>query len=82
MKLFFDHSGPLVTYDHGILQIEDLNPSNKITWRVSRVEMWRLGWRCIVASLRRSRDPFSAEYAGCGSLSDGKVSGKGLFPNN
>jgi hypothetical protein len=79
MKLFSDPTGPLVTFLDGILQIEDLNPSNKITWRMSRREMRRLGWRCIVASFSRIRDPFKEPppSGGFGGLSGG-TSGLGV----
>ena len=56
MTLFWHPSGPLMEYDYGILNIEDLNPEMKTSWRMSRWEMLTLGWRCFVAaiSLRRS----------------------------
>jgi hypothetical protein len=52
MILFWDPSGPLMKYDGGALLIEDLNPEIKTQWRMSRSEMFKLGWRCIVAALR------------------------------
>ena len=51
MILFSDPTGPLVYYTGHILAIEDLNPETKIRWRMSRWEMLRLGWRCIVATV-------------------------------
>jgi len=53
MTLFWHSTGPLIKYADGILYIEDLNPEVKTRWRMSRLEMLRLGWRCIHASLRR-----------------------------
>jgi hypothetical protein len=52
MTIFWDPAGPLVKYDHGILAIEDLNPEAKLRWRMSRMEMLRLGWRCVIAAVR------------------------------
>lgn len=53
MTIFHDPTGPLVEYDNGYLRISDLNPESHTKWRMSRAEMVRFGWRCIVASLRR-----------------------------
>lgn len=53
MTLFWNQSGPLMKYAEGTLHIEDLNPEMQTRWRMSRGEMFRLGWRCIVASLRQ-----------------------------
>jgi len=52
MTLFFDPCGPMVKYDHGVLLIEDLNPDAKLRWRMSKVELLRFGWRCIIAAVR------------------------------
>ena len=49
-------SRPHVLYDYvadRTLYIEDLNPEVAVKWRVSRGRMFKLGWRCIVASIRR-----------------------------
>ena len=54
MTLYWNHVGQLVRYESGLLKIEDLNPDVKTQWRMSRMEMLRLGWRCIVAGLQRS----------------------------
>lgn len=53
MTLFWHPTGPLLRYADGMLEIEDLNPHMQTQWRMSRVEMVRLGWRCIVAAMRR-----------------------------
>ena len=50
MTLFWHPTGPLMKYADGVLYIEDLNPEMKTRWRMSRMEMFRLGWRCIVAA--------------------------------
>ena len=55
MTLFWDATGPLMRYAHGILRIEDLNPQNEMTWRMSRFEMLSLGLRCILAALSPRR---------------------------
>lgn len=52
MTLFMHPTGPLLQYADGTLHIADLNPEIKTQWRMSRMEMLRLGWRCILASLR------------------------------
>jgi hypothetical protein len=49
--LFWHPAGPLVKYGDGILYIEDLNPQIETRWRMSRAEMFRLGWRFILAAL-------------------------------
>jgi hypothetical protein len=58
MTLFWNPTGPLMRYDaDGVLHIEDLNPDFKTKWRMSRMEMLALGWRCIMAGLgRRTHD--------------------------
>jgi hypothetical protein len=50
MLLFFDQSGPLMRYQDGVLDIEDLNPEQIIRWQMSRLEMIRLGWWCLIAA--------------------------------
>jgi hypothetical protein len=50
MMLFLDKTGPLLQYNDGTLMISDLNPEMQVNWRISRIEMWRLGWRCIMAA--------------------------------
>ena len=52
MTLFFDHAGPLLRYENGVLRISDLNPEMETRWRMTRSEMLRLSWRCLLASLR------------------------------
>jgi hypothetical protein len=53
MTLFWHPTGPLMKYENGFLLIEDLNPELKTKWRMSRSEMFRLAWKCFVASARR-----------------------------
>lgn len=50
--LFWHPTGPLIAYSKGILHIEDLNPQLSTKWRMSRAELFKLGWHCIRASLR------------------------------
>jgi hypothetical protein len=52
ITLFWHQSGPLMKYDGCTLLIEDLNPESRTRWSMSRSEMLKLGWRCIVAALR------------------------------
>lgn len=51
--IFFDQAGPFVQYVGGMLVVEDLNPQVMTKWRMSRWEMARMGWRCLVAAVRR-----------------------------
>jgi len=53
MTLYFDHTGPMLRYADGTLTISDLNPHTETQWRMSRLEMLKLSWRCLLASLRR-----------------------------
>jgi hypothetical protein len=50
MTLFWHKTGPLLKYEDGTLHIEDLNPQIKTQWRMSRGEIFKLGWRCILAA--------------------------------
>jgi hypothetical protein len=40
----------MLMYLGGFLEIADLNPEVKAHWRMSRMDMLKLGWRCIVAA--------------------------------
>lgn len=51
--LFWDATGPLVAYGDGMLLVANLNPQVETKWRMTRGEMLRLGWRCIVAAVSR-----------------------------
>lgn len=51
--LFWHPSGPLVNYVGDTLRISNLNPEKHIQWRMSRIEMLRLGWRCILTAVLR-----------------------------
>jgi hypothetical protein len=53
MTLFFDSTGPLITYQLGVMHIKDLNPEAHMTWRMSRMEMMRFGFCCLLAAIRR-----------------------------
>lgn len=54
MTLFWDPTGPLMRYAKGVLRIEDLNPELSTNWRMSRLEMFTLGVRAIIAALSRA----------------------------
>jgi hypothetical protein len=49
--LFFDPSGPLLTYTRGVLHIHDLNPEMATQWRMSRWEMFKLGLSCLTVAI-------------------------------
>lgn len=51
MTLFFDHCGPLITYDNNVLVIKDLNPEAEMRWHVRRFELFKLGLRCLLATV-------------------------------
>lgn len=53
MNLFWTPTGASMKYDEGMLCVWNLNPSVKTGWRMSRMQMLALGWRCIVAACRR-----------------------------
>ena len=52
MTLFWHQTGPLLRYEGGFLNVEDLNPEMKTKWTMSRWEMFKLGWRCAVAAIK------------------------------
>jgi hypothetical protein len=52
MTLFWQQTGPLMKYDAGLLQVEDLNPQMKTQWRMSRMEMLVLGIKCLWAAIK------------------------------
>ena len=54
MTLFFNAAGPMLRYAEGMFRIDDLNPQLKVSWRMSRWEIFCIGLRCITASVRRS----------------------------
>jgi hypothetical protein len=51
--LFWHETGPLVTYVLGSLRVSNLNPEKHIQWRMSKMEMFKLGCRCILCALGR-----------------------------
>jgi hypothetical protein len=52
MTLIWMPEGPMIKYSNSFIEIEDLNPEVKMRWRMSRTEMARLGWRCLLAAIR------------------------------
>ena len=52
ITLFWHPTGPLLKYGDGTLYVEDLNPQIKTRWRMSRLAMLALGWKCIIAAMR------------------------------
>jgi hypothetical protein len=55
LTLWWDHTGPLIQYSrqNSMLHVIDLNPEAEMHWKVSRMEMLRIGWRFIRAALPR-----------------------------
>jgi hypothetical protein len=53
MTLFWHQTGPLIRYELGMLRVESLNPEKAVGFRMSRWEMFRLGWRCIGSAIKR-----------------------------
>lgn len=51
--LYWHGTGPLVQYRSGMLYIENLNPEVRTRWTMTRWQMIRLAWRCIVAAVAR-----------------------------
>lgn len=51
MTLYWHETGPLVKYRDGTLFISDLNPEMATRWRMSRAEMFKLGFRAIRAAI-------------------------------
>lgn len=51
MTIYWHPTGPLIYFTGTTMGIEDLNPEAKMRWRMSRTEMLRIGWRCIVAAI-------------------------------
>lgn len=51
--LYWHETGPLIAYGDGTLFIADLNPQVETKWRMSRGEMFRLGWRIMLSAVTR-----------------------------
>ncbi len=52
--LFWHWTGPLIRYGDGLLQVESLNPQVATRWRMSRWEMFKLGFACLRAACGRA----------------------------
>lgn len=50
MTLFQSISGPRMRYANSRLYIDDMQMHGQ--WRISRGQLWVLGWRCLLAALR------------------------------
>lgn len=48
--LYWHATGPLIAYGDGTLLVKNLNPQVETKWRMSRGEMFRLGWRIILSA--------------------------------
>lgn len=54
--LYWHPTGPQIDYtEDGVLHMADLNPEREMSWRMTRNEMFRLGWNCVRASFWRMR---------------------------
>lgn len=55
LTIWWDHTGPLIQYSrqNNMLHVIDLNPEAEMHWKISRMEMLRIGLRFIRASLPR-----------------------------
>lgn len=51
MTLYWHNAGPLLVYTKDSLIIEDLNPEQKMHWRIGRWDMFKIGLRCIWAAI-------------------------------
>lgn len=52
MTLFWHQTGPLLRYENGLLEVEDLNPHIQTRWRMSRYEMLVTGLKFVLAALK------------------------------
>lgn len=52
MTLYWHQTGPLLRWNGTRFEVEDLNPEVKTGWTMTRWEMFRLGLRCILVSIR------------------------------
>lgn len=53
MILFSDQTGPLIRYQDGMLEVEDLNPQVSTRWKMSRGEMFRFALSCLKAAISK-----------------------------
>jgi len=49
--LFWKPEGPQLEYRDGTFFIADLNPEIEIKWRLTPVELFKIGLKCILASI-------------------------------
>jgi hypothetical protein len=51
--IYWDKTGPMLGYQtDGVLVIRDLNPEATIFWRISRLQVICIAWRCLVAAVK------------------------------
>jgi hypothetical protein len=55
--ILFCNEGPMVKVGGGVVEISDLNPESRLTWRLSRLEMLRLALGFLRAAMLSQR-PF------------------------
>jgi hypothetical protein len=54
-NLLFFNSGPMISYRRDswgeYLVIEDLNPQTKITWKLTPIQLFKFGLKCLWAAI-------------------------------
>lgn len=55
MILFWHKTGPRLSWERECFKIDDLNPEAHIEWRMSRSELFKLGWQCMLAAMLGKR---------------------------
>lgn len=51
--ILFCNEGPMIKVGGGVVEISDLNPEAHLTWRLSRMELIRLGFGFLRAAFLR-----------------------------
>ncbi len=52
--IYMSPTGPMLRVDsEHVLHIDDLNPETKMTWKMSRWELARIGWGLIMSAIFR-----------------------------
>jgi hypothetical protein len=51
MTIWWHPTGPKLSYDDGVLHVYDLNPEQHIRWRMTRWELVKVGFGCILAAI-------------------------------
>lgn len=51
--LLFTNWGPMIRFDGKVIHVEDINPHIETKWNLTRWEMVKLGYRLIIAAIRK-----------------------------